>query len=87
MHTDITRGCCAFLCNNKAVPSVLCCDSLTCNDVLASLLNGTLNHRVRLGQPLEALNKLGQVRGNLGLNSYTHLQDSTAVKAKQHILW
>lgn len=84
MRTDITNGACVFLCNIKAVLSAH--DQLTCNDVLASLLNGTLNHGVRLGQPLEPLNQLGQVRGNLGLNSHTHLQDSTAVKTRQQVL-
>ena len=45
----------------------------TCNDVLASLLNGTLDHRVRLGQPLQPLHQLGQIRSHLGLHCHTHL--------------
>ena len=50
---------------------------LTCNDVLAGLLDGTLDHRVGLGQPLQALNQLGQVGCHLGLNSHTHLHTRT----------
>eukprot|EP00906_Rhabdomonas_costata_P014740 RCo021167 len=46
--------------------------SCTSNDVLASLLNRALHQGVGLGQPLQALNQLGQVTRVLGLNGHTH---------------
>ena len=39
------------------------------NDVLSGLLNDALHHGVRLGQSLESLHQLGQIRGVLGLHS------------------
>ena len=42
------------------------------NDVLARLLNNTLDHGIRLGQTLETLNKLGQLRWIFGLDGDTH---------------
>ena len=38
------------------------------NDVLARLLDGALDHGVRLGQAFQALDQLGQVGRDLGLN-------------------
>ena len=42
------------------------------DDVLARLLHGALHERVRLGEPLEALDELGQVVGVLGRDGDAH---------------
>mmetsp|Transcript_14461 Transcript_14461/g.37262 ORF Transcript_14461/g.37262 Transcript_14461/m.37262 type:complete len:589 (-) Transcript_14461:108-1874(-) len=42
------------------------------DDMLTSVLDGALDHRVGLGESLESLNQLWQVRGDLTLDGDTH---------------
>ena len=42
------------------------------DDVLSRLLNDTLDHGVRLGEPLQTLDQLGQISGVLALNGDSH---------------
>mmetsp|Transcript_10545 Transcript_10545/g.29798 ORF Transcript_10545/g.29798 Transcript_10545/m.29798 type:complete len:859 (+) Transcript_10545:55-2631(+) len=44
----------------------------TGDNVLTSVLDGALNHRIRLGQALETLHKLWKIRGGLALDGDTH---------------
>lgn len=44
----------------------------TGDDVLSRLLDRALHHRVRLGEPLEALDQLGEVGRDLGLDGDAH---------------